>query len=622
MSATSFLEKLEKPFLSLVKIGLRTKIILAFVLILVVTLGTVSYLAMGIVTKQFNKMSQDRIKNLQHAITRQLDIRKDDVVQKLVQTSKLIDLKRKMLVRYEGQIDYAGLAILLADFKESTGLDLLEVCDKQGIVLGSGHEPGRAGENRMNDPLVKAALFGQVTTDIEEENLLTGNFLAIKVAVPVEQRGEIVGSLTGGYLINGSFLERFKELSSAHVLLLRPHASPITTYPKLPNAQEASLQIDSTFVKHALISKQPLIEDLRISNISYRVGTSPIISNNKIIGALVIAVSNEDIAKTVHDLQQTFISYTLGAIVLSVLIAYFLAIRITKPVEALVDGAVAIAKGDFKQQIPITTKDEMAMLIGAFNYMAKELNENQEKLIVAVRLAEWQEVARRLAHEIKNPLTPIALSIQSLQRSYENKDKDLDETFQESTQTILEEVDHLRKIVNEFSSFARMPKPQKEWIQIVDILDSTISLYENLQENVRIVKEYSRSIPSIYADPEQLRHVFSNLIKNAIDAMPQGGIFTIRVQSESVSGKLFLLVEFADTGNGMTEETQKKLFIPYYSTKEKGTGLGLSIVERIVSEHGGTITVESELGKGSRFLLRFPIEVKISESENKSVEDK
>jgi two-component system, NtrC family, nitrogen regulation sensor histidine kinase NtrY len=619
MSTTSFLEKLEKPFLSLVKIGLRTKIILALVLTLVITLGTVSYLALGIVVKQFNKMSQDRIQNLQHALSRQLDIRKDDAVQKLVQTSKLIDLKRKILVRYEGQIDYAGLAILLADFKESTGLDLLEVCDKQGIVLGSGHEPGRAGENRMSDPLVKVALYGQVTTDIEEENLLTGNFLAIKVAVPVEQRGEIVGALTGGYLINSSFLERFKELSDVHVLLLRSHEPPITTFMKLSNAPEPSLQIDSTFVKHALISKQPLIEDLRISNVSYRVGTSPIISNNKIIGALVVAVANEDITKTVSDLQRTFVSYTLVAIVLSVLVAYFLAIRITRPVEALVDGAVAIASGDFKQEIPITTKDEIAMLIGAFNYMAKELKENQEKLIAAIRLAEWQEVARRLAHEIKNPLTPIALSIQNLQRSYENKDQDLDETFKESTQTILEEVDHLRKIVNEFSSFARMPKPQKEWIQIVDILDSTISLYENLQKNVRIIKEYSRSIPFIYADPEQLRHVFSNLIKNAIDAMSQGGILTIRIQTESDSDKLFLSVEFADTGDGMTEETQKKLFIPYYSTKEKGTGLGLSIVERIVSEHGGTIKVESELGKGSRLILRFPVETKITESENREI---
>ena len=134
----------------------------------------------------------------------------------------------------------------------------------------------------------------------------------------------------------------------------------------------------------------------------------------------------------------------------------------------------------------MTGKDEISMLMSAFNYMTRELRENQKKLVTAVRMAEWQEVARRIAHEIKNPLTPITVQIEDLRRCYRDKNEDFDEVFEESTRIVLEEVHNLTRIVNEFSSFARMPKLIKEWTNIREILDSTVALYDNLQKNIQI----------------------------------------------------------------------------------------------------------------------------------------
>ncbi len=589
--------------------GIRTKLVSSLVFLVVISLATVMYFSLRIVMVQFDKMSEERVSSAIRAISMEVTLEEKDALQKLVQTAKIVELKRKMLVRYEGeQIDYAGLALQLNDLKESTGLDLLEITDKQGVILASGHEPGRVGQMVNEDPLVRSSLRGKMQSSLVVEPLLSGSNLAIKVSVPIEQRGEIIGSMTGGYFINRRFLERFRQLSSAHVILIRPDGAAISSLPGMSDFDDTALKLDPAYAKKVLTLRESRFDTIRVGGIDYRVGNKPLIYQGKILGTLIVMVSNQVIDQTFSELRKAFIGLSVIAILLAILISYLIALRITRPIESLVEGAVAIAGGDFDHQIPQTGKDEIAMLINAFNYMTHELQENQKKLITAIRMAEWQEVARRIAHEIKNPLTPIALSIENLQRSYRDKDDNLDEIFNESTQTILEEVRNLQRIVDEFSAFARLPRLRKEWMDLVELMESTVSLYENLRENVRIKLIYENEIPQVYADTEQLRRAFSNLIKNAMDAMPEGGDLTVRLQLEHVNERGFVILEFMDTGIGISEENLKKLFIPYYSTKKKGTGLGLSIVEKIISEHKGTIRAESLEGIGSRFIIRLPVE--------------
>jgi nitrogen fixation/metabolism regulation signal transduction histidine kinase len=609
MPYSKLFKKLENPFSFPVKMSIRTKLVFALVFLVVISLATVMYFSLKIVNVQFEKVSQERVSSAIKAISMELNLEEKDALQKLVQTAKIVELKRKMLLKEDGeQIDYAGLALQLNDIKKSTGLDLLEISDKQGVILASGHEPGRVGLMVNSDPLVRSSLRGKMQSAIVVEKLLTGSYLAIKVSVPIEQRGEIIGSMTGGYLINRRFLDRFRQLSSAHVILLRPDAAAISSLPESTDFDDTGLKLDPSYAKRALVLKESHYESLNIGGENYLAGNKPLISQGKILGTMVVMVSNQVIDQTFSELRKAFISLSTIAILLAILISYLIALRITRPIESLVEGAVAIAGGNFDHKIPQTGKDEIAMLINAFNYMTHELQENQKKLVTAIRMAEWQEVARRIAHEIKNPLTPIALSIESLQRSYRDKDENLDEIFHESTQTILEEVHNLQRIVDEFSAFARLPRLRKEWMDLIELLESTVSLYETLRENVHIKLIYENEIPQVYADTEQLRRAFSNLIKNAMDAMPEGGDLTIRLQTEMTSDKKYILLEFVDTGTGISEENLSKLFIPYYSTKKKGTGLGLSIVEKIVSEHRGTIRAESHIGVGSRFIIRLPVE--------------
>jgi len=609
MKAKNIFDQFDKSPLSFIRISIRTKLLLSLIFLLVASLLAIAYFSMRIVEDQFYKMSQDRVEGALRAISTELDLRHKDVVQKLGQTAKIVDLKRKILLRTDdGSPDYAGLALQLNDIKESTGLDLLELCDKDGILLASGHEPGRAGEDRTKDPLFISAMSGVTVVNIVRQQMLSENFLAIKSAVPIEQRGEVIGVLMGGYVLNREYLKRLHRLSAAEVILLRPEAASMSSIQTPSGDDDAGLYIEPDFIKRSLSTKDIKISSFRLKGDYYIAGVHKLKGSNKVLGSMVVLVSNQVIEQTVRELNHGFITVTAVALLLAVLIGYLTARRITRPVQALVDGAVAIAQGNYEQEIPVKGKDEIATLIKAFNYMAHELKDNREKLVTAIKMAEWREVARRIAHEIKNPLTPIALSIENLRRSYRDKDDDLEETFNESTKTILEEVHNLQKIVDEFSAFARMPKLRKEWMDLQELLDSMVFLYENMQDNVKIKIEYLSKIPPLYADCEQLRRAFSNLVRNAIDAMPDGGDLIIQaVEEDKNPPSHYIQLEFIDNGIGISEENLKKMFIPYYSTKQKGTGLGLSIVEKIINEHGGNIKVESTLGKGTKFTVRLPL---------------
>jgi two-component system nitrogen regulation sensor histidine kinase NtrY len=225
-------------------------------------------------------------------------------------------------------------------------------------------------------------------------------------------------------------------------------------------------------------------------------------------------------------------------------------------------------------------------------------------LVRAQKVAAWREVARRLAHEIKNPLTPIQLSAERLRRHFSQAPARTRDLVDECTTTIVGEVESLKGLVDEFSQFARMPAPRAVPTDVHALLDDALSLYKGLLAEIEIRTHYEACLPKISIDPEQVRRVIHNLVDNAIEAMDRRGVIDIETRHDAKNNLVRVVV--ADNGPGIPVAEREKLFLPYYSTKQRGSGLGLAIVRRIVAEHGGSIDVTDNEPRGTRFAIELP----------------
>jgi two-component system nitrogen regulation sensor histidine kinase NtrY len=225
-------------------------------------------------------------------------------------------------------------------------------------------------------------------------------------------------------------------------------------------------------------------------------------------------------------------------------------------------------------------------------------------LIRAQKVAAWREIARRLAHEIKNPLTPIQLSADRLRRHFSSAPIPTRALVDECTQTIAGEVESLKSLVDEFSQFARMPPPRTVPTDLNQLLTDTLRLYNGLFSDVRIECRFAESIPPVKIDPEQIRRVVINLVDNALEAMDRKGLIVLETRHSAADVAARIVV--ADDGPGISPGDRDKLFMPYYSTKQRGSGLGLAIVRRIIAEHGGSIEVGDNQPHGTRFTIDLP----------------
>jgi two-component system nitrogen regulation sensor histidine kinase NtrY len=296
-----------------------------------------------------------------------------------------------------------------------------------------------------------------------------------------------------------------------------------------------------------------------------------------------------------------------GGIILAILLSSWAAARVTRPVEQLARAAQNVAAGEWNTRVEVHGGDEIAQLAESFNRMTAELLAQKERLVQTERVAAWRELARRLAHELKNPLFPLQLTVENLVRARTQSPEQFDEVFRESSDTLLAEISNLKTIIGRFSEFSKMPHPQLQAVQVNEILRGVVKLYQaQLQAPGRAVidckLELDDSLGTIAADPDLLHRALSNLVLNAMDAMPHGGM--LRLRSKHDDGKV--IVEIADTGCGLTREECERIFTPYYTSKQHGTGLGLAIVQSVVSDHGGRISVQSEPERGTTFVIELP----------------
>jgi len=282
------------------------------------------------------------------------------------------------------------------------------------------------------------------------------------------------------------------------------------------------------------------------------------------------------------------------------------------PLAALLEGS-ATARDARPQDVSITREGREVHLAVVMSPLRRQdgshdgvvvVFDDISPLIRAQKVAAWREVARRLAHEIKNPLTPIQLSAERLRRHFGQAPDTTRALVEECASTIITEVESLKGLVDEFSQFARMPAPRAVLTDVHGLLDGALALYDGLLPEVTIERRYGEGLPRVSVDPEQMRRVVLNLVDNAVEAMHRTGTIAIFTELDKVNNLLRIVV--ADDGPGIPPAERDKLFLPYYSTKQRGSGLGLAIVRRIVAEHGGAIDVTDNVPRGTRFVIELP----------------
>ena len=294
---------------------------------------------------------------------------------------------------------------------------------------------------------------------------------------------------------------------------------------------------------------------------------------------------------------------------LSTAIAITFASRLTKPIVNLIGASDLISKGALDTKVPnLDTDDEFKQLNENFNSMIERLKEQQDKLLATERYEAWETVARKLAHEIKNPLTPIQLSIDSLREKYKDKLENQSQEFEKYLETINRQIKDIEKLVNEFSNFARMPRPVLRKLDIIDLINKSLDFIKmNSKNSINLIKKTNLNF--VNGDREQLNRVFINLIKNSEEAFLEKVVkepnFKGNIDIEINDNNDYIIILLIDNGPGITDS--KKAMTPYFTTKKTGTGLGLPIVTKIINEHSGSFTIKNKKnGAGAIVKISLP----------------
>ncbi|MCB9646390.1 MAG: HAMP domain-containing protein [Deltaproteobacteria bacterium] len=487
------------------------------------------------------------------------------------------------------QID-EGLALRLAS---AHGLDLLALVPlrgpQAGILVSSAHLPGAVGDDAP--PFIQALLPAGTATVGAAHDWVEGNpprlapaLLASQPAGPRRRPGLLV---YGGSRLDGPQLGHVARAAQATFVLRSPGIRPVVFPADAPPGRQPRVLTVAAFPNgHALVDPGSAAQPDEPTRLEIYLHAERLERARSLLRAGAAALG--------------------GASLLAALVAgFFLSRRLTRPILELSDAARRVGAGDLTVTLEPRSDDEVGALTRVFNRMTSELATSRERLARAERLAAWQQIARRVAHEIKNPLFPIQMSIETLKKSYDKQHPKLDEIVEESTRTVLAEVRALNRIVTEFSDFARLPTLQRAPVAPRTVLAHVASLYAQPAGQVSLRPDLPEALPEILADREQLSRALINLVKNALEAAPEVTV-TLGAEAGTHEGVAGVWLEVEDDGPGMPEEVKAQVFTPYFTTKAQGTGLGLAIVERITSEHGGAVDIRSAPGQGTTVALFIP----------------
>ena len=492
--------------------------------------------------------------------------------------------------------DYSNYYDEASSLAAAHSLDFLELVAADGSIISSAEWPARFGYKE--DWLTHHPDWKSRGVFLRRVELPDGYTLAL-MAVGIATAGDRVMYVAGGERLDRAFLSTLALPAGMSALLYRNLQPKFTPSELIGGADAAALRPLIERVEH---EKGEASEIVGSGADAENVHARPLAGlNDDILGVLLVASSRRELVEMEAFLLQLGVGFAAAGILFGIALSWWATARITWPVKRLAESAGKVAAGNWGTTVDVTTSDEIGQLAQAFNRMTHELVEQRERLVQSERVAAWRELARRLAHELKNPLFPLQITVENMRRAREQYPDQFDEVFREGSSTLLAELANLKQIISRFSDFAKMPAPSMQPVQLNDLATETVKLFQPqlAQSNIGARLELDPHLRTIMADPEQLTRVLRNLTLNAIDAMPKGGTLTIRTLPHDGGVRL----EVADTGQGLTPEECERLFTPYYTTKTHGTGLGLAIVQSVVSDHRGRISVASEPGKGAAFRI-------------------
>lgn len=352
-----------------------------------------------------------------------------------------------------------------------------------------------------------------------------------------------------------------------------------------------------------------VIIDENIDNINYLSAYIPFRNNDNVIIAylnLPYFARQSEFTEEISNFVIAFSNIFLILIILSVIISVFISRQLTRPLVLIQEKIKSMDIKKKAEKIVYSKNDELGGLIREYNRKVDELSESANKLAQSERETAWREMAKQIAHEIKNPLTPMKLSVQYLERAYDMKDKNWEQTFRKVSKTLIEQIDILSEIASEFSNFAKMPASKKETINLPEIINTAVQLFENTENIDFIVHIDIKSSGNVNADKEQMLRVFNNLVKNSIQAIPDGRKGEITISLDELDKSY--IIKVADNGCGIPEYMKPKIFQPNFTTKSAGMGLGLSMVKSMLISNNATIHFNTEENKGTEFIIEIPID--------------
>jgi two-component system, NtrC family, nitrogen regulation sensor histidine kinase NtrY len=494
---------------------------------------------------------------------------------------------------------------------QSHQLDFLDFVATDGAIISSNEWPARFGYKM--DWLTQTADWASTGSFLMKVDTQDGPALGL-MSVSAMRVGDRDLYILGGERLGKEFLNSLALPAGMRALL----------YLDLQPGFDATNLVDTAGPVRDGDRLSPFIEQERqnpapqIFRISWAASDSssaeefhalPLLGRHKeLLGALLIGSSQREVVLLEQRIRDLALAAVALGLFFGLMLSWWGAARVTRPVQKLAEGAREVSEGNWSARVNVRGPHEIGQLASAFNRMTTQLVEQREQLVQAERVAAWRELARRLAHELKNPLFPLQTTVENLQRAKDHSPGQFEDVFRESTGILLSEIENLKNIVGRFSDFAKMPQPELGPVNVNDIVRAVVKLFESQfgavgRPPITPELHWEENLPVIQADAALLRRAIENLVLNAMDAMPAGGLLMLRTthQDESVD------IEISDTGGGLTPEECERLFTPYYTTKQHGTGLGLAIVQSVVSDHGGRISVESETGVGTSFHIRLPI---------------
>jgi signal transduction histidine kinase len=587
----------------------RSKLFLNFMIALLLAVGLVAAGVTVVTRRVFDEMNREHTDAMVAQFQREFERRGQDVAHRVkaiaeeeATTRMAVDLSRPN----------ADVSVYVHDARgvsSSHQLDFLDFVGNDGAIISSEEYPARFGYKltwvtQPDDWAMRGAFLMKVETD-------QGPALGL-MAVSTVRVGDRDLYVVGGERLGKEFLESLVLPATMRALLY--------------------LNLDADFQEVNLIDKkgpaadadrfQPLVEKIesdpveQTEKISWGFDPSnsevfhalPLPGRQKeLLGVLFVGSSQRSVVSLERRIRWLALGVGAVGLLLGLLLSWWGAARVTRPVQKLVAAAREVSQGNWNTRVDVRGSDEIGELAKSFNQMTTQLVEQRERLVQVERVAAWRELARRLAHELKNPLFPLQTTVENLQRAREQNSGQFDEVFRESTGIMLGEIENLKAIVNRFSDFAKMPQPELAPVNLNEVVRNAVKLFEAQfgavgRPPITPELHLEENIPIIQADATLLHRAIENLILNAMDAMPAGGVLMLRTQT--IEGGVSL--EVSDTGTGLTPEESERIFTPYYTSKQHGSGLGLAIVQAIVADHGGRISVESESGVGTSFHIELP----------------